>query len=65
MNLTGFFGCCARRATRLRKTETTGALVSTESEEATPRDKRYGGGGPNIVYENTFVRTPALTGGQQ
>ena len=35
-------------------------LVSTESDEATPREERYGGGGTNGVYENTFVHIAAL-----
>ena len=39
-------------------------MVSTESDEATPRDERYGDGGTNGVDENKFVRTAALTGGQ-
>ena len=34
--------------------------MSTESDEATPRDERSGGGGTNGVYENNFVRTAAL-----
>ena len=60
INVTSLFGCCARRATRLRKTERTGSLVSTESFEATPRDERYDGGGTNSVYESKFVRTASL-----
>ena len=59
-NVTSLFDCCARRATRRRKTERTDSLVSTESDEATPRDERYGGGGTNGVYENNFARTAAL-----
>ena len=59
-NVTSLFSCCARRATRFRKTEGTDSLVSTESDEATTRDELYGGGGTNGVYENTFVRTAAL-----
>ena len=63
-NVTSLLGGCARRATRPRKTKRTGSLVSTESDEATPRDDRYGGGGTNGVYKNNFVRTAALTGRQ-
>ena len=29
--------------------ERTGSMVSTESDEATPRNERYGGGGTNSV----------------
>ena len=63
-NVTSLFDCGARRATRRRKTERTDSLVSTESDEATPRDERYGGGGPHGgVCENNFAHTAALTGG--
>ena len=34
--------------------------MSTESDEATPRDEGYGGGGTNGVYDHNFVRTAAL-----
>ena len=34
--------------------------VSTESDEATPREERYGGGGTYGVYENSFAHTAAL-----
>ena len=59
-NVTSPFGCCARRATRLRKAGKTDYLVSTESDEATPRDERYGGGGSNGVYENIIFHSAAL-----
>ena len=36
-------------------------FVSTESDEAMPRDERYGGGGINGVYEINCVRTEAHT----
>ena len=32
-------------------------MVSTESDEPTPRQKRFGGGGTNGVYEFVFVHT--------
>ena len=51
------FDCCTRRATRLRKSETTGSSVPTESVEHTPRQEQYGGGGRNGVYLNNFVHT--------
>ena len=34
-NITSLLGCCARRGTRLRKTETTECFVSTELDQAT------------------------------
>ena len=49
-SVASLFGCCARRATRLREAEKTGSLVSTELDESTPREERYGGGGTNGVY---------------
>ena len=51
------FGCCARRPTRLRKTEMTGSLMLTESDEPTPRQYQNDGGGTNVVYENKVVHT--------
>ena len=56
-SVASLFGCCERRAIRLRKAERTGSLVSTESDEPTPRQGRYGGGGTNGVYEKLFVHT--------
>ena len=43
------FGCGAHLATRLREAENTGSLVSNGSNEATPREGRYGAGGTNGV----------------
>ena len=52
-NVTILFGCCSRRATRLRKAERTGYLVSNE---ATRRDERYsGGGGTQAVSTKTIL----------
>ena len=56
-SVTSLFGYCGRRATRPRKAERTNCLVSTESDEVTTREERYGGGGINSVYENNFVHT--------
>ena len=53
-NVTSLFGCCARRAIRLREAEKTRSLVSTESDESTPRKERYSGGGINGVYDLDF-----------
>ena len=51
------FGRCACPATRLRKAETMGSLVSTEPDKPTPRHRRYGGRGANVVYRNNLVLT--------
>ena len=60
-SVTGLFGCCARRATRLRDAERTDSLVSTESDEATPWEERYYGGGVTSgVDKNFYFYTAAL-----
>ena len=56
-SVASLFGCCAVWATRLREAETTESLVPTESDEPTPRQERYGGGGTNGVYDDNFVYT--------
>ena len=52
-------GCCAHRATRVRKKERAWSLVSTESDEPMPREEQYGGGygggGANGVYDLVFL----------
>ena len=50
-SVASLFGCCARWLTRLCEAEKTGPLVSTESDESTSREERYGGGDTNGVYD--------------
>ena len=51
MSVTSLFGCCASRAASLREAEKTEYVVSTESNESTPREERYSGWGTNGVYD--------------
>ena len=53
-SVASLFGCCARRAARLREAEKTGSLDLTQSDEPTPREERYGGGDTNGVYDLVF-----------
>ena len=60
-SIASVFGCCTRRATRLRETDTAGSVLSTKLEEPTPREERYGGGGTNCVYDFGFVLAASST----
>ena len=56
-SVASLLGCCALHATRLRKAERKGPLLSTESDEPAQRPERYGGGGTNGVYGNMVLHT--------
>ena len=58
-SVTSPFGCCARRTIRLFEAEKTESLVSTESDECSPREERYSGGGTNRVYYFCFLFAPS------
>ena len=60
-SVASLFGCCARRATRLRKAEKTGSSFSTESDEPPPREERYGDGGTNGVYDFVLYAAGSIT----
>lgn len=56
-SVASLFGCCARRTSGLREPEKAGCSVPTESDEPTPREERYRGGGTNDVYGFVFWDT--------